>query len=92
MSCAYSKYLYKHFVSVFSIIDPIWLFLSLLMVFWLTNKFLVVFFMLNMVLPLVTNNSKYWNDNPQQKKADDKKKGDFIKKLSPHWSKHVILL
>lgn len=50
------------------------------------------FFMLNMVLPLVTNNSKYWNDNPQQKKADDKKKGDFIKKLSPHWSKHVILL
>lgn len=48
--------------------------------------------MLNMVLPLVTNNSKYWNDNPQQKKADDKKKGDFIKKLSTHWSKHVILL
>ena len=45
-----------------------------------------------MVLPLVTNNSKYWNDNPQQKKADDKKKGDFIKKLSTHWSKHVILL
>lgn len=48
--------------------------------------------MLNMVLPPVTNNSKYWNDNPQQKKADDKKKGDFIEKLSPHWSKHVILL
>lgn len=48
--------------------------------------------MLNMVLPLVTNNSKYWNDNPQQKKADDEKKGDYIKKLSPHWSKRNFIV